>query len=123
MRENLPPRQYAEQVLGKGASSEQLDELFFRLHAAAHPVVKHDVVAEVEIRGVWWHNLKRCTVEIYDHNPSTFDGPPAATIASGQALCSPGDQWSRSRGVTIAFGRALTKLRLEVEGVRHAAAA
>lgn len=122
MKDNLPPRTYAEQVLGKAASSEQLDELF-RLHAAAHPVVTHDVLAEAEIRGEWRHNIKRTRVEIFDHNPSTFDGPPAATIAQGSTLLSPGDQWNRRRGVTIAFGRALTNLRMEIEGVRHAVAA
>lgn len=118
MKDNLPPRKYAEQVLGKAASSDQLDELF-RLHAAAHPIVTHDVATEVEIRGEWWHSVKRTRVEIYPWDPRLSRVRPMA-IASGQTLCSPGDQWSRRRGVTIAFGRALTSLRLEVEGVRHA---
>lgn len=113
MKDNLPPRQYAEQVLGRAVSAEQLERLF-DLHAAAHPVVTHDVVAEVELGGEWWHNIKRCTVEILDHNPSTFEGPPAATIARGRALCSPEDQWNRRRGVTIAFGRALKELTSEI---------
>lgn len=112
----MPPRKYAEQVLGKAATEEQLDELF-RLHAAAHPVVTHDVVAQVEIRGNWWHNLKRTTVEIYSSNPATaFSGPTPKTIARGTTICSPDDQWSRRRGVEVAFGRALHRLRVDVEG-------
>lgn len=118
MKDNLPPRQYAEQVLGKAATSEQLDELF-QLHAAAHPMVTHDVVAEVEIRGEWWHNIKRTTVTLYSHNPSDFQGPPASTIAEGVTLKSPEDQWNRSRGVEIAFGRALRKLREEIDGPKR----
>lgn len=115
MKENLPPRKYAEQVLGKAATPEQLDELF-RLHAAAHPVVVRDVVELVKIRGEWWHNIKRTAVEIYDHNPAAFQGPPASLIAVGQALKSPDDQWSKRRGNEVAFGRALRNLRIKVEG-------
>lgn len=115
MKDNLPPRMYAQQVLGNAATLDQLDELF-ALHAAIHPVVEHVVVSEVPIRGVWWHNLKRTIVTLYDHNPATFEGPPAATMAKGMALCSPHDQWSRKRGVEVAFGRALAELRIKVEG-------
>jgi hypothetical protein len=118
MRDNLPPRKYAEQVLGKAATVEQLDELF-RLHAAAHPVVTHDVVDEIEIRGEWWHNLKRTTVEIYSSNPATFTGPAASTIAKGVTIKSPDDQWNKRRGVEVAFGRALRNLREEIEGPKR----
>lgn len=115
MKENLPPRQYAEQVLGKAATPEQLDELF-QLHAAAHPVVTHDVVDEIQIRGAWWHNLKRTTVEIYDHHPAAFQGPPAMLMVKTVAIKSPDDQWNKRRGVEVAFGRALRSLREQVEG-------
>lgn len=115
MKDNLPPRMYAEQVLGKAATSEQLDELF-RLHAAAHPVVTHDVVDHAFVRGAWWNNLKRTVVTIYSHNPATFEGPPSVTIAEGATLKSPDDQWNKRRGVEVAFGRALRVLRIKVEG-------
>lgn len=115
MNDLLPPQKYAEQVLGNAATIDQLGKLF-ELHAAAHPVVTHDVVAEVEIRGEWWHNIKRCKVEILSHNPKGFLGNPAEILASGQALCSPDDQWQKRRGVEIAFGRALEALRSSIEG-------
>ncbi|HEX7246437.1 MAG TPA: hypothetical protein VF245_12830 [Solirubrobacterales bacterium] len=118
--DELPsPRKYAEQVLGKGASAEQLDELF-RLHAAAHPVVEHSTVYTRDPED---GRLPCCTVVILSHRPDQIGGPTARVIASGQAVCNPLDQWSRKLGVTIAFGRALTRLRMEVEGVRHATAA
>lgn len=126
MNDNLPPRQYAEQVLGRAASREQLDELF-ELHAAAHPVVEHSWIPNEAAKPYDVTQLKpdepelvRCTtVVIYDHNPSTFEGPPAATIASGQAVCNPLDQWNRRLGTTIAFGRALKELHRRVEGERQ----
>lgn len=123
MKDNLPPRQYAEQVLGKGASSEQLDELH-QLHSSAHPVVTHGrgvvTISEGRQRLRSWTN-----VSILSANPSTPTGPTPKVIAVGVAICNTdsGDQYSKSRGVAIAFGRALVKLRLEVEGVRHAPAA
>lgn len=117
MKENLPPRMYAEQVLGKAATSEQLDELF-ALHAAAHPVVTHDVVTEIQIRGEWWHNLKRTTVEIYGLNPAAAQYP-VVTVAKGVAILSPNDQWNKRRGVEVAFGRALRALREQVEGPKR----
>lgn len=115
MRDPLPPRKYAEQVLGSAATSEQLDELF-RLHAAAHPVVTHTVIDEKMIRGELWHNIKLTIVEFWSHNPNSIPDGPTSTIAKGQAFCSPDDQWNRRRGVEVAFGRALRSLREQVEG-------
>lgn len=104
-----PPRQYAETVLGKAASSEQLDELF-ELHAAAHPLVEHSEIPNKLAREVADQpETVRCDTVVF---LSRADG--GDVIASGQAICNPGDQWSRRLGVTIAFGRALKTLRERV---------
>lgn len=127
MKDNLPPRKYAEQVLGKAVSSEQLDELF-SMHAAAHPVVEHGTIPNPKARPYDVTMLKpeepelvRCTtVALLSNNPS-FPGGRSDVIASGQAVCNPEDQWNRRLGVTIAFGRALVRLRHNVRRTRHAA--
>lgn len=112
------PREYAEAVLGKAASSEQLDELF-ELAPDAHPIVTHGIAPETKItRGgieEIWHNLNETTVEIFDHRPGS-DDQPAACLVTGYATCSPDDQWERRRGTTIAFGRGLAALRVKVTG-------
>lgn len=113
-REWSEARDYAEKVLGKAASKEQLDELF-ELEALAHPVVTHDIYREMKVRGEIWHNLKETSVEIFDRRPGTGD-EPAVLLVTGLTWCSPDDQWNRRRGVTIAFGRALKELRRRVEG-------
>jgi hypothetical protein len=105
---------YAEQVLGRAASPEQLDELF-QLHAAAHPIVKHGQIEEVPDEAQS-HLLgqPKCQIEILSHHPSfSFSGPPPQLLASGRAICSLEDQWCRRLGVTIAFGRALKQMRVE----------
>lgn len=104
----LPPRKYAEQVLGKAVTSEQLDKLF-ELHAAAHPVVEH-----TKIRQRRNHNIPTpcCNVAILDLDPGRGPaGRPTEVLATGQSICNPRDQWNRRLAVTIAFGRALKQLR------------
>lgn len=117
----MSPREYAERALGKAASSEQLDELF-RLHPTAHPIVVHERVWIETAKG----NVRRpsTTVAIIPDRPGWPDLPRGDILAQGQAICNvdSGDQFSKRRGVEIAFGRALTQLRKEVEGVRHAVA-
>lgn len=107
-KEPLPPRQYAEQVLGKAVTEDQLDELF-ELHAAAHPIVTHGKEHVVTFGG---SPLRRRTkVEILTINPKV--APSAVRIvAVGKAFCNEDeDQWNRRLGVTIAFARALERLR------------
>lgn len=112
----LPPRQYAEQVLGKAATREQLDELF-ALHAAAHPVVEHSEIADPKLEPFEGPEgmVRCCTVGILSSNPAAPTSR-ARTMATAQSICNPEDQWNRRLGVTIAFGRALKKLREEVRG-------
>lgn len=101
-----PPLQYAETVLGRAASSEQLDELF-ELYASAHPLVEHSKIDNKFARERP-NEPERvlCTTVILVSRVDRGD-----VIASGQAICNPGDQWNRRLGVTIAFGRALKTLR------------
>lgn len=112
----LPPRRYAEQVLGRAATQEQLDELF-ALHAAAHPVVEHSEIPDPKLYPFEGpEGMVKCTtVGILSSNPAAPTSR-ARTIVTAQAVCSPEDQWSRRLGTTIAFGRALKKLRAEVRG-------
>lgn len=122
LKDPLPPRQYAAQVLGKAATQEQLDELF-SLHAAAHPVVEHGHILNPKAEPYDVTKLKPeqpelvrcCTVAILSSNPAAPTSR-ARTLVTAQAVCNPGDQWNRRLGVTIAFGRALKKLRAEVRG-------
>ena len=123
MNEPLPPRQHAEQALGKAVTSEQLDELF-TLHAAAHPVVTRNPITEkvpVDVgRGFFQTEIIKTdrfktTVEIFSSDPcrSAASGRRVVLDALGKAHQNVGDQFNRRLGVTIAFGRALKELRLK----------
>jgi len=115
-RETLPPRRYAEQVLGKAVTPEQLDELF-ELHAAAHPVVRRQEVWSKHLvpnePGGEQVTVIRTTVEIQSRNPIGAQAP-VSVMGNGVAYQNPEDEFNKRLGVTIAFGRALKDLRREV---------
>lgn len=110
MKSPLPPKQYSKAVLGNAATEAQLEELH-ELHAAAHPIVTH---TRSEFRPIGESTVVRrrqTRVEILSGNPKAVP-TSVHRIAEGHAICNEDlDQWNKRLGVTIAFGRALKKLR------------
>jgi hypothetical protein len=103
-------RPLAERVLGHAATPAQLDELF-GLCPIARVTVSHDKAAAT--RRPFNGDPFPFTRATYVVISAQVDPPPAEprVLAGGEALLNPADTYSRQLGTTIAFGRALKKLR------------
>lgn len=89
---------------------------------AVHPMALDRLMelwpeAFVEVRQ--YPNRGQTVVRIYNHRPPR-DGSGDRTLeeAAREAACHPDDQFSRRRGITLAFGRALRLVKEISEGAR-----
>jgi hypothetical protein len=108
----MDSREYAERVLGKAISGEQLDQLFELLPTARPVVIRKRGTETRPVHGAVVDHVYPAgivtRVELREgHHPT------APIAAWAEARQNPADQFNRRVGVAIAFGRALKNLRIK----------